>query len=45
MNLQKKKVGKKKKKKLPQTGFEPARAVLHSLGDTELNHQTIWTVA
>ena len=43
MNLQKKKS--LKKKKLPRMGFEPARAVLHSLGDAELNHQTIWTVA
>ena len=45
MNLQYKKGWGKKKKKLAQTGFEPARAVLYSLGDTELNHQTIWTVA
>ena len=30
---------------MAQLGFEPARAVWHSLGDMELNHQTIWTVA
>ena len=39
-------MGKKtNKKNLPQTEFEPVHAVLHSLGDTELNYQTIWTVA
>ena len=32
-------------KKLAQTGFEPVHATWHSLEDTELNHQTIWTVA
>ena len=39
------KLGKKKKKKLAQMGFEPGCADWHSLGDTELNQQTIWTVA
>ena len=30
---------------MAQTGLEPAHATLYSLEDTELNHQTIWTVA
>ena len=30
---------------MPQAGFEPAHADWHSLGDSQLNHQTIWTVA
>ena len=30
---------------MAQTGFKPVHAVLYSLGDTELNHHTIWTVA
>ena len=41
--LQKKNL-EKKKEKMPHTGFKPACAVLHSLGDTELTNQTIWTV-
>ena len=28
--------------KMPQMGFEPAHADWHSLGDTELSHQTTW---
>ena len=35
MNFHLKKVG----EKLAKTGFEPARAEWHSLGDTELNNQ------
>ena len=33
------------KKKMPQSGFEPLHADWHSLGGTELNHETIWKVA
>ena len=30
---------------MPQSGFEPLHADWHSLGGTELNHETIWKVA
>ena len=33
-----------KEEKLPHLGFEPAHADWHSSGDTDFNHQTIWTV-